>query len=116
MTYAGSCHCGDVTYQVEGDLPETAISCNCSHCRRKGLLLAFVPIEQFQLLSGGDRLASYKFNKHVIDHQFCTNCGCQGFALGTAPDGAQMAAINLRCVAEADLNAMTVQPVDGEKF
>src|SRR3546814_3233895 len=79
MAYEGSCHCGAVSYTVEGDIPDTAMSCNCSHCRRKGFLLTFVPIDQFRLESGADKLASYKFNKHNIDHQFCADCGCQGF-------------------------------------
>ena len=93
MAYQGSCHCGAVTYTVEGDIPETAMSCNCSHCRRKGFLLTFVPIDQFRLESGADKLASYKFNKHNIDHQFCADCGCQGFSVGTGPDGSKMAAV-----------------------
>ena len=46
MAYEGSCHCGAVTYTVEGDIPDTAMSCNCSHCRRKGFLLTFVPIDR----------------------------------------------------------------------
>src|SRR3546814_8310206 len=71
------------------------MSCNCSHCRRKGFLLTFVPIDQFRLESGADKLASYKFNKHNIDHQFCADCGCQGFSVGTGPDGSKMAAVNL---------------------
>ena len=116
MAYDGSCHCGAVTYTVEGDIPETAMSCNCSHCRRKGFLLAFVPIVQFRLTGGAVKLASYKFNKHNIDHQFCTDCGCQGFSVGTRPDGSKMAAVNLRCVPEADLDALNVQKVDGASF
>ena len=40
MTYHGSCHCGAVTFEVEAEFTE-GISCNCSHCKRKGMLLAF---------------------------------------------------------------------------
>lgn len=116
MAFEGSCHCGAVTYAVAGDIPTTAMSCNCSHCRRKGFLLAFVPLEQFRLTGGGDKLASYKFNGHNIDHQFCTDCGCQGFSVGTGPDGSKMAAVNLRCVAAADLDALIIQKVDGASF
>lgn len=116
MAYDGSCHCGAVTYTVEGDIPDTAMSCNCSHCRRKGFLLSFVPIDQFRLTSGADKLKTYQFHKHNIDHQFCTECGCQGFAVGTGPDGAKMAAVNLRCVPEADLDSLTIQKVDGASF
>lgn len=116
MAFEGSCHCGAVTYTVEGDIPTTAMSCNCSHCRRKGFLLAFVPIDRFRLTAGSDKIESYKFNKHNIDHQFCADCGCQGFSVGTGPDGSKMAAVNLRCVPEADLDALAIQKVDGASF
>ena len=116
MAYEGSCHCGAVTYTVEGDSPATAMSCNCSHCRRKGFLLTFVPIDRFRLESGSDKLASNKFNKHNIDHQLCSDCGCQSFSVGIAPDGAKMAAVNLRCVPDADLDALQIQKVDGASF
>lgn len=116
MAFDGSCHCGAVTYTIDGDIPTTAMSCNCSHCRRKGFLLAFVPIDQFRLTSGGDRLTSYKFNKHNIDHQFRVSCGCQGFSVGTGPDGSKMAAVNLRCVPDVDLDSLTIQKVDGASF
>jgi len=31
MQYRGSCHCGKVAYEVEGEIKE-AMSCNCSMC------------------------------------------------------------------------------------
>lgn len=42
MGYKGSCHCGSVRFEVEGEL-EQVVECNCSHCSRKGYLLWFVP-------------------------------------------------------------------------
>ena len=60
----------------------TVISCNCSHCARKGFLLTFIPPEQFELLSGEDALTEYRFNTHNIAHLFCRDCGAQPFARG----------------------------------
>ena len=40
--HKGSCHCGKVAFEVEGDI-DSAMSCNCSICQRKGSLLWFVP-------------------------------------------------------------------------
>ena len=37
MLHKGSCHCGKVAFEVETDLDQV-VSCNCSHCRRKGYL------------------------------------------------------------------------------
>lgn len=113
MAFEGSCHCGAVTFAVEGDPPMSAMSCNCSHCRRKGFLLAFIPKDAFTLHSGADKLRGYTFNKHKIEHQFCTICGTQAFAYGSKPDGSAVVALNLRCVPAIELGALKVQEVDG---
>jgi hypothetical protein len=113
MAFEGSCHCGAVKFSVDADPPTSAVSCNCSICRRKGLLLAFFPAGQFTLQSGADKLRSYTFNKHKIEHQFCTTCGAQAFANGAKPDGSAVRAINLRCVPSIDLGKLTLQEYDG---
>jgi hypothetical protein len=115
MAYSGSCHCGAVTFTVDSEPPASAMSCNCSHCRRKGFLLSFVPAERFRLDSGEDRLATYTFNTHQIRHRFCTTCGTQPFAEGEQA-GAQMRGVNLRCVPEIDLDVLEIQKVDGASF
>lgn len=113
MSFQGQCHCGAVRFSVDAPLPTRAISCNCSHCRAKGFLLAFFPADQFTLTQGGDQLQSYRFNTHMIEHQFCTVCGTQAFALGAQPDGTPSRAINLRCVPQADLDALELVHYDG---
>src|SRR5438046_1796199 len=47
--YSGSCHCGRISFEVEGDLSEVK-ECNCSHCSRKGYLLWFVSRDQHAVL------------------------------------------------------------------
>jgi hypothetical protein len=113
MSYEGSCHCGKVAFQVDGDLPTEALSCNCSYCRRKGLLLTFVPADRFTLSSGSEDLQEYRFNSHRIEHLFCRTCGTQSFSVGRGPDGAEVRAINLRCVPAVDLQALKINPYDG---
>jgi hypothetical protein len=115
MRYTGSCHCGHVSFEVEGDLKQV-MECNCSHCSRKGFLLWFVPRAQFNLLQGADRLTANTFNKHVIAHQFCATCGCQPFAYGKDRSGAEMAAVNVRCLSDVELSSLTRIPVDGRSF
>lgn len=112
MSYTGSCHCGAVEFTVSGDLPTEAISCNCSHCRRKGLLLTFVPADNFTLDSGEDATTTYLFNKHIIRHRFCTTCGCEPFAEGES-GGKAIRAVNLRCVPTADLDTLKLNKYDG---
>ena len=111
----GSCHCGAVKFNVEGE-PQQAIECNCSHCSRKGLLLWFVPRDALKTTAGEDHLSSYTFNKKVIQHRFCPTCGVQPYALGQMPDGSKMAAINVRCLGDFDLESVERTPVNGREF
>lgn len=112
MKHAGSCHCGKVRFEADMELKE-AMSCNCSLCQKRGSLLAFIPEEQFTMLSGEDNLTDYQFNKKVIHHYFCKTCGILPFGAGKGPDGASMRAINLRCLDDVDLDSITIQPFDG---
>lgn len=116
QTYSGGCQCGKVRYEVQMDIGEV-ISCNCSRCGRLGSLLAFAPAAQFKLLSGGHDLTEFVFNKNLIQHQFCSTCGIQSFALGTQPKtGAKMAAVNVRCLDGVDVDGLKVKRVDGRSF
>ena len=113
--YSGSCHCGKIGYEVEGTLTE-AIECNCSHCSRKGYLLWFVPRDQLRLRTSAETVSTYTFNKHLIEHRFCSNCGCAPFGEGKDPKGNSMAAINVRCLEDIDRSALKITPVDGKSF
>jgi len=95
QTYTGGCHCGAVRFSATADLA-TVIECNCSHCSRKGLLLAFTPHENFTLEQGEGSLTEYRFNKRVIAHQFCKVC-----------------ALNVRCFDGVDLTTLKRTPYDG---
>jgi hypothetical protein len=112
MKYTGSCHCGRVKYEVEGEI-DRAIECNCSICQRKGSLLWFVPREKFTLLTPEENAADYQFNKHVIHHRFCTTCGMHPYAEGVGPQGQKMAAINVRCLEGIDLAQVPRMQFDG---
>jgi hypothetical protein len=112
MRYHGSCHCGKVAFEVEGELKD-ALACNCSMCSRKGSLLWFVPRSQLTLQKGEAELATYTFNKHVIRHRFCPTCGIHPFGEATDPKGNPTAAINIRTLQDVDLDAVPVNRFDG---
>lgn len=112
--HAGGCHCKKVRFEVTLDLAKPVLSCNCSICGKKGALLSFVPATSFSLKSGEDNLTDYQFNKNVIHHVFCKTCGVASFAHGVGPDGTEMRAINTRCLDDVDLDALTIQKIDGK--
>ncbi|HEY7163545.1 MAG TPA: GFA family protein [Candidatus Binatia bacterium] len=115
MKYKGSCHCGKIAYEAEGDL-NGAMSCNCSMCSRTGALLWFVPLSQFRLLAGEKDMGTYTFNKRVIQHRFCRTCGIHPFSEGEDPRGNQIAAVNIRCLDGVDLEKIPMQHFDGRSL
>src|SRR5262245_11015737 len=102
MKYKGSCHCGAIAYEVDADIKEV-MECNCSICRRRGYLLAFVPREKLTLKTPEKNMATYTFDKHVIKHRFCPVCGSGVFGEANDPKGKATAAINVRCLDDVDL-------------
>jgi hypothetical protein len=113
-TYTGGCHCKKVRYEVNLELSDV-LECNCSHCQIKGLLLAFVPAGDFTLLSGEDSLTEYRFNKLVLRHLFCEDCGVQSFSYGEK-DGVSMVGINVRTIDDVELSDLNRVPFDGKSY
>lgn len=110
--YFGACHCGAVQFEASLDLSRT-ITCNCSYCSARGSVLAFTPTVGFSLLGGDDALREYRFNKHVIAHQFCSVCGIEPFAQGALPDGTPMVGVNVRTLKNVDLSSLAPTAYDG---
>ena len=113
--YSGGCHCGAVRYEVAADIGEV-MACNCSRWAKLGWLLLFVPAGDFTLKSGAEATADYQFNKRAIHHLFCATCGIESYARGKGPGGAEMVAINVRCLDGVDPDAFKVKKVDGRSL
>ncbi|MCF8197456.1 MAG: GFA family protein [Sulfuritalea sp.] len=73
----GSCLCGGVRYEYDGDIEEISI-CHCSQCR-KAQGSAFAPVSpvdsaRFKLISGADLLKEFRSSPGKA-RVFCGNCG-----------------------------------------
>ena len=72
----GSCHCEQVCFEVELENGLVDLRrCNCSLCRRKGAIIASVPLEKLKVTKGEDVLSLYQWNSKTAKHYFCSNCG-----------------------------------------
>ena len=71
-----SCHCGAVQIEVSllHGIDEVG-RCDCSICRRKGAILAAVPLADLKIIAGEEHLAEYRFNTGTAKHYFCSRCG-----------------------------------------
>ena len=103
----GSCHCGAVRWRFEGE-PDGATVCNCTVCRRYGVLWAYGYEGEGIDVSGTTRL--YMRGESVEFH-FCVACGCVAFwrAHQAGEQGRRRIAVNLR-LAEPD--AVARIPID----
>lgn len=116
MLHRGSCHCGRIAFTLEGEIAE-AVDCNCSLCRRRGGLLAFFPRDAMRLETAEGDYATYRFNKHHIDHHFCHTCGIAPFSEGVDPrSGAKTVAVNVRCLPDLDLATIAITSFDGARL
>ena len=74
--HEGGCHCGAVRFVVEVDSPVTDLyRCNCTLCRKKGIVMKAISDADFRLLAGAEQLSLYKWNRHIAEHFFCAICG-----------------------------------------
>jgi len=75
--YEGSCLCGNVRYEVVGEITHVT-HCHCSMCRKAhGAAFATygsVRSEQHRFAEGGGLVRRYRSSEHAI-RSFCANCG-----------------------------------------
>lgn len=78
----GSCLCGAVRYEVDGDLGPI-VCCHCLMCRKaQGAAFAVnapVPASRFRLVAGADALRSYR-SSSAKERCFCGRCGSPIFS------------------------------------
>lgn len=76
MTHSGSCLCGEVVFEVEGDF-ENFYLCHCERCRKDtGSAHAanlFSSKAKLRWLSGEDRVRVFDLDGHI--KSFCSHCG-----------------------------------------
>jgi hypothetical protein len=74
--HKATCHCGAV--ELELSLPDGIVDprrCDCSMCRRKGAIVASVPLSGITIVRGAGVLRLYQFNTGTAKHFFCSVCG-----------------------------------------
>jgi hypothetical protein len=107
----GSCHCGSVRWSFAG-VPEGATACNCTVCRRYGVLWAYDFENEAIRVSGQTQV--YSPGREIGFH-FCPTCGCLAYWRALAPreDGRRRIAVNLRLAEPEPVAAIPIDHFDG---
>ena len=61
--YKAQCHCGGVELSLF--LPDGLVDprrCDCSMCRRRGAIVASIPLADLKVIKGVELLSLYQFN------------------------------------------------------
>ena len=109
-----SCHCGAVEIQV-ARRPRLLCDCNCSICRRYGILWAYYRRKSFKLLRGRRRLASYLWGKRTLKFFHCRSCGCvTHYEMARRRPGSAVA-VNARLMDPEIITRTRIRRFDGAK-
>lgn len=72
---SASCHCGSVRLEVDAP-PSQVTECNCSLCRRYGVLWAYYPPDRVRMVQPDPPTDIYMWGSRSIEFHRCQNCGC----------------------------------------
>ena len=70
-----SCHCGAVHLEIDG-APESLTDCNCSVCRRYGVLWAYYSPKEVRIVPPAGATDIYMWGDRSIEFHRCKMCGC----------------------------------------
>ncbi|MFZ6801376.1 GFA family protein [Undibacterium sp. Di24W] len=107
----GSCLCGAVHWTFAGE-PDGATACNCTACRRYGVLWAYDYENEGISVSGETRA---HVRGRALEFHFCPKCGCVAFwrSLQRDEQGRRRIAVNLRLAEPAAVAQIAIDHFDG---
>ncbi len=91
----GSCHCGAVRLTLPA-APPTMTLCNCSICRRYGVLWGYYPRAQLAVTGHPDATEDYVWGDRLIRFVRCAHCGCVTHYESLEPQPDDRCAVNMR--------------------
>jgi hypothetical protein len=110
----GTCLCGNVRWRFTG-IPESATACNCTACRRYGVLWAY-GYEGEGINIEGDAAAFRRgASDDALTFNFCARCGSMMFwrSLTLNAEGRRRIAVNLRMAEPERVADIPVDHFDG---
>jgi hypothetical protein len=107
-----SCHCGNVTMTISQE-PSEITECNCSICRRYGVLWAYYLVPQVQLVIKGEACDTYSWDDRSIAFYRCAICGCVTHWSGLTEARRHQIGVNARLLPPDSLARARLRHLDG---
>ncbi len=108
----GTCHCGAVKVTLP-DQPAWVSDCNCSICRRYGVLWSYFIAKTVKTEAAPDALVRYSWGRRALNFVHCKSCGCVMWWERVTPDPEKKMGVNMRMFEPAVLAAAQVEKLDG---
>jgi hypothetical protein len=106
-----SCHCGAVKLAIQA-VPEEVNECNCSICRRYGVLWAYYSPAQVRIIATDGATDRYLWGEQSIEFHRCRNCGCVTHWAAVHQDADRMG-VNARLMTPEILATARLRRSDG---
>jgi len=92
-----ACHCGDIRLKLR-EPPKEIFECNCSICRRLGVLWAYYHCDEVSIETANGSTSAYVWNNKALEFHSCTRCGCATHWIATDRSFRDRMGINARLI------------------
>lgn len=92
-----TCHCGNVSLTLSHK-PAEVFECNCSICRRLGVLWAYYHCDKVSIEVQEEPTNAYIWNNKVLEFHSCTECACTTHWIATDSTFRERMGINARLI------------------
>lgn len=107
-----TCHCGAICVTIPRR-PRSVTDCNCSICRRYGVLWAYYKASTVRLEAKPGSIDTYSWGRGALRFVRCAKCGCVMSWQRTKPDPDRKIGVNLRNFGLDVLSSARVRPFNG---
>ncbi len=91
------CHCGSVVMRLARK-PAEVFECNCTICRRLGVLWAYYHCDDVAFEKGEGSTDIYVWNKRILEFHSCSSCGCTTHWIAVDKDFREKMGVNARLI------------------
>lgn len=107
-----SCHCGAVSIEF-AEMPKSLTECNCSICRRLGVLWAYYTRQQVDVICPPDAISAYMWGDKCLEFYHCNACGCVTHYESVEKNSDSRIAINARIMQPEEIESISIRKFDG---